>query len=69
MKNRSAYCSTKFALRGLTLSLNEEFKGKSPHFCLITLGSTLTNLGPLTLEEKKEMFKKGIVKKFKGVLA
>ena len=62
MKNRSVYCATKFALRGLTLSLSEEFKGKSPSFCLITLGSTLTSFGIgniLTLEEKIEQNKKG----------
>lgn len=62
MKNRSVYCATKFALRGLSLSLSEEFKGKSPSFCLITLGSTLTSFGignALTLEEKIEQNKKG----------
>ena len=62
MKNRSVYCTTKFALRGLSLSLSEEFKGKSPSFCLITLGSTLTSFGvgnALTLEEKREQNKKG----------
>lgn len=53
MAGRSAYCMTKFALRGLILSLSEEFKrSKSPKFCLITLGSTLTSFGPMSLEEK-----------------
>ncbi len=59
MKNRSVYCSNKFALRGLSLSLSEEFKDQKPKFCLITLGSTLTNFGPLTLEEKKKQHKEG----------
>ncbi len=62
MKNRSVYCSTKFALRGLTLSLAEEFKGRNPSFCLITLGSVLTDFGigkALSLEEKIEQHKKG----------
>lgn len=62
MKNRSLYCSTKFAMRGMTLSLAEEFKGKSPSFCLITLGSTLTPFGigqALTLEEKIKANKEG----------
>jgi short-subunit dehydrogenase len=57
MSGRSAYCSSKFGLRGFTLSLDEEYKrvGK-PKFTLITLGSTLTGFGPLGLEEKtKEM--------------
>jgi short-subunit dehydrogenase len=62
MKNRSLYCSTKFALRGLSLSLAEEFKEREPSFCLITLGSTLTPFGTgeaLTLEQKKERNKAG----------
>lgn len=57
MAVRSAYCSSKFALRGLTLSLSEEYEriGK-PKFCLITMGSTLTSFGPMSKEEKiKEM--------------
>ncbi|MDP1721733.1 MAG: SDR family oxidoreductase [Candidatus Gottesmanbacteria bacterium] len=59
MKNRSTYCASKFALRGLTLSLAEEFDGRQPKFCLITLGSTLTNFGGKPLEEKKKEFTKG----------
>jgi short-subunit dehydrogenase len=53
MRGRSAYCASKFALRGLTLSLAEEFKDQYPSFCLITLGSTITNFGPLSAEEKQ----------------
>lgn len=59
MKGRSVYCATKYALRGLTLSLSEEYEGKNPKFCLITLGSTLTNFGSMSLEEKKNEFEKG----------
>ena len=54
MKGRSIYCSTKYALRGLSLSLSEEYGGKYPEFSHITLGSTLTDFGPLTLEEKQK---------------
>ena len=54
MAGRSLYCTMKFALRGLTLSLAEEFKRTKPSFCLITLGSVLTSFGPMSLEEKKE---------------
>jgi short-subunit dehydrogenase len=54
MKGRSVYCATKFALRGFTLSLAEEFEGTKTNIVLITLGSTLTGFGPLTIEEKKE---------------
>lgn len=59
MAGRSIYCTTKFALRGTTLSLAEEFKRTKPHFCLITLGSTLTSFGPLSLEEKKREMESG----------
>jgi len=59
MRGRSIYCSTKYALRGLSLSLNEEFEGKNPKFCLITLGSTITNFGPMTAKEKEEQAAKG----------
>lgn len=54
MRGRSLYCATKFALRGTMLSLTEEFANSLPHFCLITLGSTLTSFGPLTLEQKTQ---------------
>lgn len=51
-KNRSAYCASKFALRGLSLSLSEEFNERKPSFCLITLGSTKTTFGGKTIEEQ-----------------
>jgi len=56
---RSVYCSMKFALRGMTLSLAEEFKRTKPHFVLLTLGSVLTGFGPLSLAQKKEEALKG----------
>jgi len=59
MAGRSVYCATKFALRGMTLSLDEEYKGSSPSFTVITLGSTLTDFGPLSIEDKKEHQKQG----------
>jgi len=58
-KGRSIYCATKFALRGISLSLSKEFEGRFPRFCLITLGSTLTEFGPMTLEEKQKAFEDG----------
>lgn len=60
MAGRSAYCAAKFALRGLVLSLAEEYKriGK-PKFCLITLGSTLTSFGPMSIEEKRNEMENG----------
>lgn len=59
MAGRSIYCATKFAVRGLTLSLAEEFRRTSVDFCLITLGSVLTSFGPLSYEEKKADMEKG----------
>lgn len=60
MAGRSLYCTTKFALRGLTLSLAEEFKRiGNPKFCLITLGSTLTSFGPMEFKEKELEMEKG----------
>src|SRR3989344_3821098 len=59
MKGRAAYCATKFALRGMTLTLAEEFAGRRPQFCLITLGSTLTSFGGVPVEKKLEWQKQG----------
>ncbi|MBN2100607.1 SDR family oxidoreductase [Candidatus Dojkabacteria bacterium] len=59
MKGRSVYVATKFALRGLSLSLTEELKDNGLKVVLITLGSTLTGLGPLTVEEKIKLSKEG----------
>lgn len=59
MGGRSIYCATKFAVRGLTLSLAEEYRRTSVDFCLITLGSVLTSFGPLSYKEKKTEMEKG----------
>jgi len=59
MAGRSVYCATKFAVRGLNLSLAEEFKNTKTRFCLITLGSTLTSFGPMSIEEKKREMESG----------
>jgi len=57
---RSAYCTSKFALRGLMLTLAEEYKRfKNPKFCLFTLGSVLTSFGPMSMEEKKLSMESG----------
>jgi len=56
---RSVYCATKFALRGMTLSLAEEFEGTDVNFVHIALGSTLTEFGPMSLSEKEEENLKG----------
>lgn len=60
MSGRSVYCATKFALRGFTLSLAEEYERiGNPKFCLITLGSVLTSFGPMSFEAKKNEMEKG----------
>ena len=56
---RSVYCATKYALRGMTLSLASEFKETNINFIHIALGSTLTEFGPMTLKEKEEENLKG----------
>lgn len=57
---RIAYCTSKFALRGLMLTLAEEYKRfKNPKFCLFTLGSVLTSFGPMSFEEKKLSMESG----------
>ena len=56
---RSVYCATKYALRGMTLSLASEFQGSNINFIHITLGSTLTEFGPMSLKEKEEENLKG----------
>ena len=59
IKDRSAYVASKFALRGLSLSLSKEYKDQNLSFVLFTLGSTLTGFGPLSLKEKIKLKKKG----------
>ena len=59
MAKRSAYCTSKFALRGLMLSLAKEYKKTNVQFCHLTLGSVLTAFGPLSLEDKLASQKKG----------
>ncbi|OGM13187.1 hypothetical protein A3D84_05360 [Candidatus Woesebacteria bacterium RIFCSPHIGHO2_02_FULL_42_20] len=59
MAKRSAYCTSKFALRGLMLSLAKEYKKTNIQFCHLTLGSVLTAFGPLSLEDKLASQKKG----------
>jgi short-subunit dehydrogenase len=56
---RSAYCASKFALRGLVLTLAKEFKDTNINFIHLTLGSVLTSFGPLTLDEKEKKVESG----------
>jgi len=56
---RTAYCSSKFALRGLSLSLSKEFKDDKVNVVHLTLGSIMTNFGTGGLELRKKLEKEG----------
>jgi len=55
--DRTAYCSSKFGLRGLSLSLNKELKNVD--VCLLTLGSVMTNFGTGGIRKRQELEKAG----------
>ncbi len=59
LSGRSAYCTSKFALRGLMLSLAKEYKKTNIHFVHLTLGSVLTPFGPLSLAHKRKKSSEG----------
>lgn len=59
ISNRVSYCATKFGLRGMVLTLAQEYEGKNTHFSILTLGSTLTEFGPLSISEKIKLQKQG----------
>lgn len=59
LSGRAAYCASKFALRGLMLSLAREYENTNINFVHLTLGSVLTPFGPLSLKSKKEKSKEG----------
>lgn len=56
---RSAYCAHKFALRGLTLTLAEEFRNTNIHFQHITLGPVMTNFGGRTIMDRQHEAEQG----------
>lgn len=56
---RLSYIVSKFALRGLSLTLSRSLKGENVKFSLITLGSVLTNFGKGGLKKRLELQKKG----------
>ncbi len=57
--NRVAYCSSKYGLRGMTLALAKEYEGRKLKFCLITLGSVMTDFGPGGIEVRKKKQREG----------
>lgn len=56
---RVAYCSSKFGLRGMTLSLAEEYKDSKVKFCHLDLGSVMTNFGTGGIEDRKKKEEQG----------
>lgn len=56
---RSAYCVSKFGLRGLTLSLAKEFKNNKIKFQLLTLGSVMTDFGAGGITLRRDLQNKG----------
>lgn len=56
---RSAYCASKFALRGLSLTLAEEYQNTNTAVTLITLGSVMDNFGTGGIEYRKQKEKEG----------
>lgn len=56
---RAAYCSSKFGLRGLSLSLSKELKNMNIDVVLLTLGSIMTNFGTGGIDVRKKFEEKG----------
>ncbi len=57
--DRSSYCSSKFALRGLSLSLSKELEGQKIDVVLLTLGSVMTPFGTGGIDKRKELARGG----------
>lgn len=58
-KNRVAYCTSKFALRGMSLTLSKEFEGRGVDFVLLTLGSVMTDFGTGGMIYRKKLEEEG----------
>lgn len=56
---RVAYCASKFAMRGMSLTLSKELRPKHVDVCLLTLGSVMTPFGTGGLEHRKKLAKEG----------
>ncbi len=52
---RAAYCTSKFGLRGLSLTLSKELKQKDVSVVHLTLGSVMTNFGTGGLNLRKSL--------------
>jgi short-subunit dehydrogenase len=58
-KEKLPYIISKFALRGMSLALSKDFEGKFPNFCLVSLGSVMTDFGTGGIAKRIELQKKG----------
>jgi short-subunit dehydrogenase len=58
-EDRSSYCTSKFALRGLSLSLDKELRSQKFDVVLLTLGSVMTPFGTGGIDKRKELERKG----------
>lgn len=58
-ENRSAYCASKFALRGLSLSLAKELDINNIDVCLLTLGSVMSSFGTGGINKRKQLESQG----------
>jgi short-subunit dehydrogenase len=58
-KEKLPYIISKFALRGMSLALAKDFDGKFPDFCLVNLGSVMTNFGTGGIAKRLALQKKG----------
>jgi meso-butanediol dehydrogenase/(S,S)-butanediol dehydrogenase/diacetyl reductase len=56
---RIAYCTSKFGLRGMSLSFSKEFGNSNLKVVLLTLGSVMTNFGTGGLEHRKKLAEAG----------
>ena len=56
---RTSYCSSKFALRGLSLSLSKELRAHNIDVVHLTLGSVMTPFGTGGIDKRKELARNG----------
>ena len=57
-KNTSLYCASKFALRGLIQSLNDEYSHTNTRFCLYSFGTMKSKMGSKLVEQDASTFLK-----------
>ncbi len=58
-KEKLSYIISKFALRGMSLALSKDFEKNFPNFCLVNLGSVMTDFGSGGITKRLALQKKG----------